>query len=274
MMISVIGFSAMGIIYRGARHEIGPMTAVLWRNIVGLLCVLAAMPWLSGSVRGRRRGMLVLRAVSGAVALFFYFLCISSIDLGTATALCYTYPVFASFLSAVFLKEHVSRGGWAAILVAWAAIGIMAGIRPAAGIGEVYGILSGILAGVAIHSLRALRREGEPLAAILFYFFVISGLLSLPLAYREDCALGFHRSHWMALAAIGVSATIGQAALTMGYQALPTHIGSPMSLLVVPLSMAGAYVFHGEPPRSGTVAGTIVLAFAVAYLARTTAEDR
>ncbi len=272
MLLSVLGFSLMGILFRGGRDAIGPALAMFWRSATGLAVVV---PWAlraRSPLLGRRRGLLLLRGLAGALALLCFFIAADRIDLGTATALCYTYPFFASFLSAVFLGERVGVGGWAGIALAWAGIAVMAGFRPSFGAGEVYGIISGVLAGVAVHTVRAMRREGEAVTSILYWFFLVGALVALPLALREDPALGVTGGAIVRLVALGLAATVGQFALTLAYRDLPTRVGSPLSLLVVPLSMVGAYTVSGETPAAGALAGTVILAAGIAMIARSNAE--
>jgi drug/metabolite transporter (DMT)-like permease len=272
MLLSIAGFSVMGIVVRGERDLFGPNTAMLWRAMVGLGVILPVALWSRTSLRARRPWLVLLRGLAGAVSLLCFLTAIELTDLGTATALCYTYPVVASFLSAVFLGERMPRGGWAAIFVAWLGVAVTVGYRPAFGFGEICGLVSGILAGVAIHAVRALKREGETTLAILAQFFLLSLVVALPGALLEDASLGFRAIAWKPLLVVGASATLGQAALTKAYGALPTRLGSPLSLLVVPISMLGVYAAYGEAPARGALVGAALLAVSITFLARAADE--
>jgi drug/metabolite transporter (DMT)-like permease len=272
MLLSIAGFSIMGVLVRGERALFGPNTAMIWRALIGLAIVLPMAAWTRTSLRARRPWLVLLRGLSGAVSLLCFLTAIKLTDLGTATALCYIYPVVASLLSAVFLKETMPRGGWLAILIAWLGVAVMVGYRPSFGFGELCGLASGILAGVAIHAVRALKREGETTLAILGQFFLISLAVALPGALAEDASLGFRAGAWRPLLVVGASATLGQAALTKAYGVLPTRLGSPLSLLVVPISMIGVYAAYGEAPAHGALLGTVLLAIAVTYLSRAAPE--
>lgn len=271
MLISIAAFSVMGIAVRGERDLFGPNTAMLWRALVGLAFVLPVAAVTRTSLRGQRPWLLLARGIAGTISLLCFLTAVERTDLGTATALCYTYPVFASVLSALFLGEAMARSGWIAIVIAWVGVAITVGLRPAFGMGEAYGLISGILAGFAIHAVRALRREGEATLTILAQFFLVSVVIALPGAYFEDVRLGFAAESWRALLIIGASATLGQAALTIAYRDLPTRVGSPLSLAVVPVSMAGVYFCYGEAPAAGALVGTVLLVFAVVHLSRANA---
>jgi drug/metabolite transporter (DMT)-like permease len=71
--------------------------------------------------RGNTKLMLVASVLS-AVRMFFYFVAYSLTSIGNAVIVLYTWPVFATILSIVFLKEKVSRRNKALLFVAFIGI--------------------------------------------------------------------------------------------------------------------------------------------------------
>ncbi|HBW47960.1 TPA: hypothetical protein DEF17_08560 [bacterium] len=272
MLVSVLGFSTMGVIYRGIRETAGPGTAMLWRSLVGLIFTFCYAAVVKQSVIGKNSSMLILRGIAGAAALLLFFFSARLIDLGTATALCYIYPFVASLLSMLFLSENVGIRGWIGITTAWLGVAMIVGFRPGIGLGEVSGFASGILAGIAVHTVRALRKKGESVVAIIFWFFSIGFVMALPFAFIEDCSLGIFSSSLLSLIGIGLAATVGQVSLTRAYKDLPTRYGSPFSLLVVPLSMLGAFLFSSELPSKSALLGTLILSASLILLSNATEE--
>ena len=262
MVCAIVGFAGMGLIVRSLRDDIGPATAAFWRSIVGVFLVLgyAFVTQQKFTFKKELAPILLLRCVTGATALLFYFGAIVSIDLGTATALCYTYPVFATLLSAVYLKETVGAKRWMCIFISWIGIAIMTAFRPMIGLGEVWGTLSGILAGVAIHSLRALRSQGESAISILVIFQGFTSIVALPFAILEVHSSSPWWNHILALLLLGVTGTIGQTGLTVAYRYLRTQIASPLSFATVPLAAAGSYfIFDESIPLAGICGGAVLL---------------
>ncbi len=270
MLVAALGFAVMGVILRGEREVAGPHTAMLWRGVLGLLCILPIAILTRQSLWGRRPGLLALRGAAGALALLFYFLSIVRVDLGTATALCYLNPIIAALLASRFLGERIAPTGWAAILAAWGGVLLM--VWPAgdtwATMGAFYGLLSGLFSGVAVFSLRALRKDGDATLPILAIFFVVSAIVALPGAWGEGHALGLTAATWRPLAGIALAATAAQSGLTAAYRHLPTRLGGPLALFVLPLAMGGAWVLYGETPSPRAVAGGVLLFAAVVVLAR------
>lgn len=270
MLVAALGFAVMGIILRGERATAGPHTAMLWRGVLGLLCIVP-VGWATGQrLWGGRPGLLALRGFAGAIALLFYFLSIVRVDLGTATALCYLNPIVAAILAARYLGERISVAGWAAIAAAWGGVVLM--VWPSgdswATWGGFYGLLSGIFSGIAVFTLRALRRDGDPTIPILSIFFAISAVVALPGAWLESPTLGLTAATWRPLTGIALAATAAQAGLTLAYRHLPTRLGGPIALFVLPLAMGGAWFLYGETPSPRAVAGGVLLFASVVVLAR------
>lgn len=270
MLVAALGFAVMGIILRGERAVAGPHTAMLWRGVLGLICIIPVAVATRQSLWGGRPGLLALRGFAGAVALLFYFLSIVRIDLGTATALCYLNPIVAAILASRYLGERISVVGWIAIGSAWSGVVLM--VWPSgdswATWGGFYGLLSGIFSGIAVFTLRALRREGDPTIPILAIFFAISAAVALPGAWWESPSLGLTSSAWRPLTGIALAATAAQAGLTLAYRHLPTRLGGPIALFVLPLAMGGAWILYGETPSPRAVAGGVLLFASVVVLAR------
>lgn len=270
MLVAALGFAVMGIILRGERAIAGPHTAMLWRGVLGLVCILPVALVTGQRLWGGRPGLLALRGFAGAVALLFYFLSIVRVDLGTATALCYLNPIVAAILASRYLGERISVVGWTAIASAWGGVVLM--VWPSndswATWGGFYGLLSGIFSGVAVFTLRALRREGDPTIPILAIFFAISAVVALPGAWLESPSLGLTSPTWRPLTGIALAATAAQAGLTLAYRHLPTRLGGPVALFVLPLAMGGAWMLYGETPSPRAVAGGVLLFASVVVLAR------
>jgi drug/metabolite transporter (DMT)-like permease len=271
ILLSVFFFTAQGLLLRGGRIAFGPATAIFWRSLVGLVLVSIAAIVFGLPLLGRRFGLLFQRGFAGSLALLLFFTAVDRIDLGTATALCYTYPIFGTFLSSIILKERLTRGGWLAMIVAWIGIAIAIGFRPAIGAGEFAGLGAGILSGVAVHSIRALRRAGESVTAILFHFFLYGILISLPGGFAESSRFGLDSGALPILITVGVAATFGQTLITLAYKHVSTRAGASLSLLVVPASIFGAWTLFGERPVAGAVWGALLFGGAIVFLV--TRED-
>ena len=139
-----------------------------------------------GTFRPVRTGLLVSRGAFGGLAALLYFFAIELIPAGEATLLNNTFPIWAVLLS-LFAPERAADGppprrrsrsrAWACSSSSAAA----AGRSGSAGASRL-GIVSAILGGAAVTSIRALRATDN--APTIFFAFAVGGLLvSRPYAF-------------------------------------------------------------------------------------------
>ncbi|MFB6259435.1 MAG: DMT family transporter, partial [Thiohalorhabdaceae bacterium] len=121
------------------------------------------------------------------------------------------------------------------------------------------GVAAGVLAAVSFVTIRRLH-DSEPTTRIVFYFGVISTLISaIPLAWTwrtPDPAL------WGLLATMGASATGGQLLLTRAYALAPAAQVGPFTYTVVLFSAALGWALWGEVPGPWSAVGTVLVVVA------------
>ncbi|HKY96128.1 MAG TPA: DMT family transporter, partial [Kiloniellales bacterium] len=100
-----------------------------FRNLFALTFML---PWLFRTGRvGLRTGRLmqhVWRALVGVVSMFLWFASVAALPMAEAVALNFTFPLFATILAAVILKEDVRLRRWSATVVGF--IGVLVILQP------------------------------------------------------------------------------------------------------------------------------------------------
>ena len=104
MVAAAVVFAVMGGLVRYA-SDIDTLTKVLFRFAVGM-AVLGVLG-LSGGIKldFHNHKLLVLRGVLGAFVVTFYFIAIDKVGLAKGSIIFYSFPIFATINSAVFLKE-------------------------------------------------------------------------------------------------------------------------------------------------------------------------
>lgn len=155
--------------------------------------LIASLPFLVMVFAFGRREILVLRvkpvlvglrAVLGTVSLITTFTAFSMMPLADTTALLFTSSLFIPVLGVLLLKESVGPYRWAAVIIGFFGVLIMA--NPS-GQGNFLGVLIA-LAAAMMHAflqilLRYLGRHESP-ETITFYFFIIGTFLTaLPLPF-------------------------------------------------------------------------------------------
>ncbi|MBA2690173.1 MAG: DMT family transporter, partial [Burkholderiales bacterium] len=131
----------------------------------------------------------------------------------------YTSPMFLTLITLLWYRERVRPHLLFAILLGF--LGVILLLKPTIGASQLpaglLGLMSGFLASIAYLSIKQLSDAGEPDWRIVFYFCLISTIISGVILCFDE----FHAVNWRGaglLLAIGVTATIAQLALTRAYR--------------------------------------------------------
>jgi drug/metabolite transporter (DMT)-like permease len=259
MFLSALLFAVMGICTKAAHGHIAgrPLPAsevTLIRFVFGFLVMLPLHGKAGINLLGTDRIGLAIRGLSGAFAVTFYFLSLHGTSIAHAMLLNYTSIVFAPLLAATFLKESFTLRAAGAITIALA--GIVLVCRPMGGganLGDVYGLLSGLLAGSAITSIRRLRRTES--AWSVFFYLCLVGMPVAAIACLFQPVVLPTAVGWLILAGMGASSVAGQLLMTYGYRYVNAAEGGLISLSQLLYSVAAGAMWFGEPLQPATLLG-------------------
>lgn len=257
-----LAFSVMVVGVKTATRTLPPLEIVFFRSLLGSLMMAALMITKKVSFGGKSedRRLLLLRGVSGFLALTLHFYTLSVLPVGTAVILNYTGPLFVAILAALFLGEK--PGAFLISMIAVSFSGVYLLIRPefrmdpSQGMAVFLAILSGLFAAVAVTSIRSIRRRESPMT-IIFYFTAIStlgSLLYLPFGFRWP-----NLGEWMALLVVAVGSFYGQLWMTIAYRRAPASLVSPFAYLTPLLCFLYGLVLWKETLSTLNIAGAALI---------------
>jgi len=233
---------------------------VFFRSILGVVMTGLVLRMKNISLWGppEARTILILRGLSGYIALAMSYYAITHLSLGMGTLLNYTAPVFSALLAVFFLKERPNAALIILTLVAFAGIDLLVQSEPdfSKSPAIALGLLSAVFAAIAYVSIRKLKHHVSPLT-VMFYFTLLSTIGS-----------GFFFSpQWQApriqdipiLAVVGIVAFFGQLWLTISLRRAPASIAVPFSYLTAVLSYIFGFIFLHEIPTPRALAGTLIV---------------
>lgn len=260
LLFAVMSLCAKAAGTTAAGVPIPASEATLFRFAFGTAVMLPFLGVRSARLLGEDKLGLTMRGVTGGLAVLFYFLALTYTTLTHAVLLNFTSIIFAPLFAFALLREKMGSRGLVA--VALAAVGILLITGPLSGgcgLGDLAGLASGILAGVAVTAIRHLRR-GETASSIFFYFSLVGmpiaavGCLFQPLVWPT--AIG-----WWLLVGMAASSVVAQMLQTFGYGYVRTSEGVLMTLSqIVYSSVASAVVFHEPIPPATLAGGVLILA--------------
>lgn len=234
---------------------------LFYRAVFGLPIVVL---WVAtsqgfGALRTRRPLAHLGRSALGLASILCTFQALILLPLADATTIGFTAPAFATILSWLVLRERVGRHRWLAVAIGF--VGVLIVMRPGASAavplaGVAFALAAALGTASVVITLRQLRHT-EHVAAIVFWFFVASALVStlaLPFVGHvpEPRTLGL-------LALAGIAGGLMQIALTASLQKAPVSVLSPLDYLQIVVTVALGWLFFAEVPTANTLAGAALI---------------
>jgi drug/metabolite transporter (DMT)-like permease len=265
---SGLSFSTMGALLKLASTQgLNAPELVFYRSLFSLPVVLL---WVLkresiAALRPNRPLAHVWRSGLGLLSMGMTFQALILLPLGEATALNFTAPIFATILSFLILKEHVGMHRWAAVLIGFAGVLVIA--RPGGSslpaLGVAIALTAAVGQGGVTTTLRHLQKS-ENVAAIVFWFavagIVVGGAL-MPIFGH------LHSAKAMALvAAGGFAGGMGQLLMTSSLRA-PVSVVSPFDYLQLVGATLYGWLLFSDLPNLHTMMGASLIAASGIYTA-------
>ncbi len=270
MVLSSVLFSAMSLGIRLAGADSFLTSFVRFGVGVAVVGSLA----LAGRTRIHfvNLPLLLLRGVTGSVAVYTSFLAIEKLGLARGSVVSYTYPLFAAIGGAILLKERVRPLGWAAlaaavggmVLMRWG--GIVEGGAAGPSTALWYGVVlaGSVVAGLAIVIVRRLTATDSAPAIFLSQSLVGFWLAFVP-ALSRPAALGLRLA--LVLLGIGLVAAGAQLLMTWSYGRVDVATGSLLGMLApVANVVIGVLAFRETLGPVEATGAAVVLAACVAVM--------
>ncbi|XDZ64782.1 DMT family transporter [Alphaproteobacteria bacterium LSUCC0684] len=225
--------------------ELSPLGTVL--VLLSLRFVFSIPPLALAAFVARGRSMLsvsrwdrlLMRIVTGQIGIIFWFLAITHISLGQATALFQSSAIFVTILSPLILKEKVGIYRGSAVFIGL--IGIFMLTNPFAeslNIGALFGLGSAISGAFLVVLLRMLGRTDEPVTVSLWHN--ITGALLYPVLVLITGETGYINGivpeHLLLLVILGIGASFVQIGFTSAYRHGEAAVLVPIRYLSVPIA--------------------------------------
>ena len=258
MILAAISLSIMSGLIKSAK-DIDSFKTTLFRFVVGVSILGIVAMFGKIELKFKHSPLLLLRGFLGGAGIFCLFLGIKELGVGKGTVLFYSYPIFATIFSTIFLKEKLSIRKIIAIFFAFIGIYLLASKSAtewSIGIYEILVLIGAILSGGAVVTVKKLH-ETDSTYAILFAQCIIGIWIVILPANLVPCSIGYVGG--FLLLGIGVFATLGQLLLTEGYKYLPVATGALLLMLAPVLSFIIGIVIFSEQISGTSVTGAMLI---------------
>nr|MBN2276626.1 DMT family transporter [candidate division Zixibacteria bacterium] len=216
MLLSTIFFAIMNIgvkyLDRIPAHEIVLFRALI-TLVVGYFMIIGKKlnPW------GNNKKYLLLRGLTGTIALICYFYTLQHMPLASAVTIQYLSPLFTIIIAAYFLREPARPIQWLFFILAFAGVIMVKGFDPRVTVWDlVIGIVAALFAGFAYNFVRKLKDFDHPLVVVFYFPLVTVPVVGVYCLFHWVMPVSYE---WLILLAIGLATTAAQVYMTMAYQA-------------------------------------------------------
>jgi len=187
IITAILIWSSLGIFVRKIG---GPTIRIIFypATVAGILQLLLLLIntkriRAQGLKEDRRLVYLLILPIFFLANMFLFFSAFQHTTIANAVFTHYTAPIFVALLAPLFLREGIDKRIWIAIILSsiglWLMVGTIASNRGGhSGNGEVIGIISGLLSGIAYAFLILIIRKIAHAFSPLFILFVQNGVVS------------------------------------------------------------------------------------------------
>jgi len=247
MILSVLAFGIMASLVRSMSHVSTYITVFVRFAIgVGIVGILAMLRKID--LKFVRSPLLLLRGITGTASVALFYLAIVKIGMGKASVYSYSYPLFASLLSVIVLKEKIQTTKWLMILLAFIGIAMVSFQFTESGKSWNFGwfdflaMLSAITNAISIIIVKKLHGTDNSYAIFFAQSIVGFWLFLIPANLPE--LTGPVTSSYV-LIFIGLASACAQLLNTEGYRHVSVATGSPFHMLIPIVNViVGVFVFN------------------------------
>ncbi|WP_372399475.1 DMT family transporter [Azospirillum sp. HJ39] len=259
-LIAILLFAAMDTLIKVLTADYPVPQLMFVRSLVAFLLVGGYTLVRGGGIaamRTRRPWGHVWRSFAGLISMGCFFYAFRELPLADVYVLSFAGPLFITALSAPLLGEPVGWRRWAAVVVGFGGVVVMA--QPSAGaplVPVLVGLAAALFYALAALAVRGLSRT-ETSASIVLYLLltttVVSGALAVPV-WTAPTALGLGL-----MSLVGMLGAGAQVLLTQAFRRAPPAVVAPFEYTgMVWASLFGWLVF-GDLPTVPVLAGAMVI---------------
>jgi drug/metabolite transporter (DMT)-like permease len=202
--LSFFCVALVGALGKAAGQLTSTAVVVLFQNLICFVVIIPlAIRGGPRSLRTDKIGLHVLRASTGTACWYALFVAITMMPLTNAVLLTFSAPLWMPGIAWLVSRQKASMATWAGAAIGF--VGVILVLQPQHhhfNIGTPLALAGALLLAVALMSVRWLGAT-EPMPRILFYYFLFSTVMVLPLALVEWRPL--EPRTWIYLSGVGVA---------------------------------------------------------------------
>ncbi len=271
MIFASLLFAFMGAIAKELSSSMNSVEIVFFRNVFGVLFILASIYKKPLNQKGGKLYLLLFRGTIGFLALLFFFYNISQIPLAEAMTFSKTSTIFTAVFAYIFLKEHLDYKAWIGVFIGF--IGILFITQfdgTALSKTDWLGILCGVGAGLAYTSIRELRKYYESRSIVLSFMLIgtiVPIILMIIANFYTHPSLDFilgeftapKISDYFLIILLGIFSTLAQIYMTKAYSVAKAGIIATVSYTNIIFSIILGLFLGDSFPNIVIISGILLV---------------
>lgn len=268
VLAAVFLFSVFNAALKWLSADYSPTQLVFFRGLFGVLPLLAIGLWQGGGNPKRlvsaRPRLQVWRAAVAFMSNVLFVMSYAAMPLADAVAIGYAAPIFVTALSVPLLAERVGGHRWAAVVVGF--LGVLLVARPGGGVWNPAALLAiGGTLGYALCSIatRQLSRYDGTVTTMLHStgLYAVFGALTLPFVWTTP---GW--SDLVLIVGMSLVATGGMFFFVTAYRLARAATVAPFDYTAMAWAVLFGFAIWGEVPRWTSFAGIAVIVLSGLYI--------
>jgi drug/metabolite transporter (DMT)-like permease len=256
MLLATFFFSLMNVFVK-LIPNIPAVEIVFFRSVVSLILSYFFLKVQGVSIWGKNKKYLLLRGMSGAIALILYFTTLQAMPLASAVTIQFLSPIFTAIMGIYIVKERVKPLQWIFFLMAFVGVIMIKGFDPRI---TPYlftiGIISAVFSGLSYNFIRKLKLTEHPLV-IVFYFPLVTLPVTGIISYFDWIEpIGWE---WGILLLVGVMTQLAQYFMTKAYQAEELSKVASLNYIGIIYALGFGILFFGELFNIMTYVGMFIM---------------
>ncbi len=273
MLVSSLFSAFNGALAKILSDDLSALEIVFFRNLLGVLMVLAMLKHTPGKFSKDHLGFLILRGTLGFIAMIMFFYTITAIPLGVAITLNKTSPFFVAILAFILLNEHASKKSIFALFIGF--FGVILISNPQGftiGYAHVLGILGGFFAAAAYTTIRKIKDHFDSRVIVLsfmgagtilpLFLFALSTVYTPP-TYLEFLITDFELPNsnivWFYIVLMAVISTVSQWLLTKAYSSSNATAISIVGYTNIPFAIGFGVMLGDAFPSIAALCGIALI---------------
>lgn len=262
ILIATIFFSIINALVKYC-EGIPSIEIVFFRSLVSLIITYYTIVKLKIKIFNEHTPILLVRGLTGAIAMSLYFYTIQNMPLATAVTILYLAPIFTVIFAIFFIEEYPNKRQWPFFLLSFLGVVLMKNIDVrVSGLHFTMGITAAMFSGVAYNMIRLLRGKVHH-SLVIFYFPLVTIPFCLP--WLIPTWVTPSPKQLFILISIGLCTQIAQVFMTKAYMASSAAKISHFNYLTCFFAFVTGIIFFNEVLNFVSIIGLVLVFVGILY---------